>query len=60
MKTLLDIVYLILVTDDKPNSIVKVKHNIRFYLSLADEAFKNGDHNSVILLKAAFFAAFFL
>tara|TARA_B100000900_G_scaffold253673_1_gene216130 strand:+ start:138 stop:986 length:849 start_codon:yes stop_codon:yes gene_type:complete len=48
-----NLVYLILVTDDKPNTIVKVKHNINFYLSLADQAFKNGDHNSVILLKAA-------
>ena len=48
-----NLVYLILVTDDKPNTLVKVKHNISFYLSLADHAFKNGDHNSVILLKAA-------
>lgn len=48
-----NLVYLILVTDDKPNNITKVRHNISFYLSLAHEAFKNGDHNSVILLKAA-------
>ena len=47
------IVYLILVTEGKPNNIVKVRHNISFYLSLADQAFENGDHNSVILLKAA-------
>ena len=48
-----NLVYLILVTDKKPNTLVKVRHNISFYLSLADHAFKNGDHNSVILLKAA-------
>ena len=48
-----NLVYIILVTGNKPNSLVKVKHNISFYLSLADHAFKNGDHNSVILLKAA-------
>ena len=48
-----NLVYLILISDDKPNTLVKVKHNISFYLSLADHAFKNGDHNSVILLKAA-------
>tara|TARA_B110000444_G_scaffold198774_1_gene189980 strand:+ start:351 stop:1175 length:825 start_codon:yes stop_codon:yes gene_type:complete len=48
-----NLVYLILVTDDKPNKLVKVRHNISFYLSLANKAFENGDHNSVILLKAA-------
>ena len=48
-----NLVYLILVTDDKPNNLIKVRHNISFYLSLANKAFKNGDHNSVILLKAA-------
>ena len=48
-----NLVYLILVTEGKPNNIVKVRHNISFYLSLADQAFENGDHNSVILLKAA-------
>ena len=48
-----NLVYIILITGDKPNTIVKVKHNINFYLSLADKAFENGDHNSVILLKAA-------
>ena len=48
-----NLVYLILVTDKKPNTLVKVRHNISFYLSLADHAFKNEDHNSVILLKAA-------
>ena len=48
-----NLVYLILVSEGKPNTLVKVRHNISFYLSLADQAFKNGDHNSVILLKAA-------
>ena len=48
-----NLVYLILVTEGKPNNLVKVRHNISFYLSLADQAFENGDHNSVILLKAA-------
>ena len=48
-----NLVYLILVTDNKPNTLVKVRHNISFYLSLANKAFENGDHNSVILLKAA-------
>ena len=48
-----NLVYIILITGDKPNTIVKVKHNINFYLSLANKAFENGDHNSVILLKAA-------
>ena len=47
-----NLVYLILVSEGKPNTLVKVRHNISFYLSLADQAYKNGDHNSVILLKA--------
>ena len=50
---LANLVYLILVDDNKLNSIRKIKNNINFYYSLADLAFKNNDHNTVILLKAA-------
>lgn len=50
---LANLVYLILADDNKINSLRKVKQNIHFYYSLAELAFKNNDHNSVILLKAA-------
>ena len=50
---LANLVYLILADDNKVNSLKKVKQNIHFYYSLAELAFKNNDHNSVILLKAA-------
>jgi len=48
-----NLVYLILVDGEKINNRQKIRHNISFYYSLADQAFKKGDHNTVILLKAA-------
>lgn len=48
-----NLVYLILITDGKLNNLRNVKKNVYFYYSLAEEAFKLGDHNTVILIKAA-------
>ena len=48
-----NLVYLILITDGKVNNIRNVKKNVYFYYCLAEEAFKLGDHNTVILIKAA-------
>jgi len=48
-----NLVYLILVDGNKINNKQKIRHNISFYYSLASLAFENGDHNTVILLKAA-------
>lgn len=48
-----NLVYLILVDGEKINSRQKIRHNINFYYSLAELAFKNEDHNTVFLLKSA-------
>lgn len=48
-----NLVYLILITDGKLNNMRHVKKNVYFYYSLAEQAFKLGDHNTVILIKAA-------
>tara|TARA_A100001015_G_C15034706_1_gene735410 strand:- start:3125 stop:3967 length:843 start_codon:yes stop_codon:yes gene_type:complete len=48
-----NLVYLILVNEGKPNKYFQIKKNISFYLSLADQAYNSGDHNTVILIKAA-------
>ena len=49
----INLVYLILVDGININNRQKIRHNISFYYSLAELAFKNGDHNTVFLLKAA-------
>jgi hypothetical protein len=48
-----NLVYLILVTDGKLNNKRKVHKNLLFYYSLANEAMKNNDHNTAVLLRAA-------
>lgn len=48
-----NLVYLILVDEGKINTRQRIRSNINFYYCLAEMAFKNGDHNTVILLKAA-------
>ena len=48
-----NLVYIILVTDGKLNNKRKVHKNLLFYYSLADEAMKNNDHNTAVLIRAA-------
>lgn len=48
-----NLVYLILVTDGKLNTKSKVKKNLIFYYSLAEQAMKNNDHNTAVLLRSA-------
>lgn len=48
-----NLVYIILVTDGKLNNKRKVHKNLLFYYSLADEAMKNNDHNTSVLIRAA-------
>ena len=48
-----NLVYLMLVTDGKLNKKRKVNQNLMFYYSLAEQAMKNNDHNTAVLLRAA-------
>ena len=42
-----------LVTDGKLNKKRKINQNLMFYYSLAEQAMKNNDHNTAVLLRAA-------
>ena len=48
-----NLVYIILVSDGKLNNKRKVHKNLLFYYSLADQAMKNNDHNTAVLIRAA-------
>lgn len=48
-----NLVYLILVTDGKLNKKRKISKNLLFYYSLAEHAMKHNDHNTAVLLRAA-------
>ena len=48
-----NLVYLILVTDGKLNTKSKIRKNLMFYYSLAEQAMKNNDHNTAVLLRTA-------
>ena len=50
---IVNLVYLILVTDGKLNKKRKISKNLMFYYTLAEHAMKNNDHNTAILLRAA-------
>ena len=47
-----NIIYLILVNDNKINTKKQILKNLHFYYTLADIAMKNKDHNTAVLLRA--------
>lgn len=49
---IVNIVYLILVNDNKINTKRQISKNLSFYYTLADISMKNKDHNTAVLLRA--------
>lgn len=50
---IVNIILLILLTDNKINKLQRVKYNIHYYTHLAKKAHDEGDHHTAILIKAA-------
>ena len=50
---IVNIILLILLTDNKINNLQRVKYNIHYYTHLAKRAHNEGDHHTAILIKAA-------
>jgi hypothetical protein len=50
---IVNIILLIMLTDNKINNLQRVKYNIHYYTHLAKRAHNEGDHHTAILIKAA-------
>ena len=50
---IVNIILLIMLTDNKINKLQRVKYNIHYYTHLAKRAHNEGDHHTAILIKAA-------
>jgi len=50
---IVNIILLIMLDDDKINTLHRVKYNIHYYTHLAKRAHDDGDHHTAILIKAA-------
>ena len=50
---IVNIILLIMLTDNKINKLQRVKYNIHYYTHLAKRAHTEGDHHTAILIKAA-------